>query len=273
MIITDKSPQEQWTCDEQHALDKWEAIEWARRICDRSDVIYLDTETTGLNDPYPVEIAILSRHGSPLLNTLVKPPVPVEPGAEAVHGITPQMLEDAPTFADIYLQLAEILYQKQVIIYNMAFDCKVLENACKFYDLPQLNYRTACAMRYYAQYFGDWNDYYGNYKWQKLPNAGHRAKDDAFACRELVRRMAIAPYCEVEYSRMFPPVQLFCEWKEFAKLELSWRDKNGWYSIKSFRALKFYLPKFWWKHNQSTIYSTKVEQYSDIDKEVDDIPW
>lgn len=251
-MLTAKQTETEWTCNKQHAIDKWEAIEWARKICDRTNVVYLDTETTGLNNAYPVEIAVLSRHGSPLINTLVKPPVPVEPGAQRIHGITPEMLENAPTFPEIYPELQKVLCNRHVIIYNSSFDKGVIDNCCLYYDLPQLNYRRSCAMRYYAQYFGEWNEYYGNYKWQKLPNAGHRAKHDAFACRELVRSMAIAPYCEVEYSRMFPPVQLFCEWKEVAKLEFKWKKPDSFHYSLNSRAIKFYLPKFSWKHEQTT---------------------
>lgn len=244
MVTTDKPTFEQWTCDQEQALDKWEAIEWARKICDRTDVVYLDTETTGLNNAYPVEIAVISHHGSPLINTLVKPPVLCEPGVQRIHGITSEMLEDAPILPEIYPQLQKVLCDRHVVIYNATFDNRVLDNCCLYYDLPKLNYRFSCAMRWYADYCGVWNDYYGNYKWQKLPNAGHRASYDAFACRELVKKMAIAPYCEVEYNKMFPPVQLFCEWNEVAKLELSWKKPNDYHYSLNRRVIKLYLPKF-----------------------------
>lgn len=246
-MLATKQPDIEWTCDEQHALDKWQAIEWARKILDRKNVVYLDTETTGLHGAYLVEIAVLSRHGSPLLNTLVKPPMPCEPGAERVHGITKEMLQNAPTFPEIYLQLQKILFDKHVVIYNAPFDRGILDNCCLYYDLPAFHLRTSCAMRYYAQYFGEWNSYYGNYKWQKLPDGGHRALADARASRRLVQEMAAAPSCSVKYDRMFPPVQLMCEWKEFAKVELSLKDKDGWYSLKNHRSFKLYFPKFWWK--------------------------
>lgn len=241
--------QETWTCNEQHALDKWESIEWARRICDRTNVVYLDTETTGLHGAYLVEIAVLSSHGSSLLNTLVKPPVPVEAGAERVHGITAEMLENAPTFPEIYLQLQKILSDRRVIIYNASFDCGILRNCCDYYQLPHIKFMPQCAMECYAQYFGEWSSYWGNYKWQKLPGGGHRARTDARACHKLVKRMAIAPSCEVKYERMFPPRQLFCEWKEVAKIQIGWKDKNNWYSLDNSRTFKIRLPKLRWKHD------------------------
>lgn len=252
---------QQWTCNEQHAIDKWEAIKWAREICDRTDVVYLDTETTGLHDAYPVEIAVLSRHGSPLLNTLVKPPVPCEEGAARVHGITDFMLEDAPTFPEIYPLLEKILSDRTVIIYNAAFDCGILRNCCNYYSLPQLKFMPQCAMEWYAQYVGNWHRYYGNYKWQKLPQAGHRAAGDAWACREVVKKMALPPYCHVEYSRMFPPVQLFCEWREMAKVEFSWKCLSDRYYADS-KKFSFSFPVFKWQRQKP--YTSKTQTGDDI---------
>lgn len=222
---------EEWTCNEQHALDKWEAFQWARKIYDSTDIVYLDIETTGLHNAYPVEIAVLSRHGSSVLNTLVKPPVQCEKGAERVHGITAQMLEDAPSFPDIYPKLKKILSDRTCIIYNASFDCQILRNCCKYYGLEEIKFMPQCAMEWYAQYVGQWNSYYGNYKWQKLPDAGHRAAEDAYAAREIVKQMTFPPYCEVEFNRMFPPVQLFCEWKEVAQVTFNWKTlKERYYS-------------------------------------------
>lgn len=244
--------QEEWTCNEEHALDKWEAIQWAMKIRDRSDVIYLDTETTGLHGAYLVEINIRSRHGSTIFDTLVKPPVPCEAGAERVHGITKEMLENAPTFPEIYPTLQRILLDKHVIIYNAPFDKSIIENCCLHYDLPTFNYlRVSCAMRYYAQYFGEWSDYWGNYKWQKLPGGGHRAASDTWACYQLVKDMAHPPYCEVKYTRMFPPKQLFCEWEEIACIEIKWKNQKeggSWYSLSNRHTFRIRLPKLRWKH-------------------------
>lgn len=237
----------QWECDERHAIDQWEGIEWARKICDSKNVVYLDCETTGLHGAYLVEIAVLSQHGSSLLNTLIKPPVPCEPGAERVHGITKEILEDAPTFPEIYSQLQKILSDRHVVIYNAPFDRGILENCCLYYNLPSLNYRSSCAMKYYAQYFGEWNSYYGNYKWQKLPGGGHRAAEDARACYELVRQMARSPYCTVEYVKDFPPLQIQCEWIEVASIDFRWKDLKLGYYYGGRRSLKIHLPKFSWK--------------------------
>ena len=63
--------------------------------------VFLDTETTGLDPDHDelLEIAIVDDSGEVLLDTLIKPSTnnPVWPEAEAIHGIAPEMVADAPT--------------------------------------------------------------------------------------------------------------------------------------------------------------------------------
>ena len=46
-----------------------------------------------------------------------------------------------------------------------------------------------CAMEQWAIWCGNWSEYHGNYKWQKL-GGGHRALDDCRACLALLHQMA-----------------------------------------------------------------------------------
>jgi hypothetical protein len=47
-----------------------------------------------------------------------------------------------------------------------------------------------CAMQHYASYTGTWNARYRSYRWQRLPNAGHRARGDCQATLMLLAGMA-----------------------------------------------------------------------------------
>ena len=87
-------------------------------------VLFLDTETTGLTtQDQIIEIAIVDQIGKVLLNTLVNPGrVPINPHAEAAHGITASLLRGAPSLADLWPQIRSILSGNRVVIYNAKFD-------------------------------------------------------------------------------------------------------------------------------------------------------
>lgn len=160
-----------------------------------SDFVILDTETTGLDfDDEPIEIAVLSSTGQPLFDARVHPVCPVSTGAYDVHGIGDVSLAHAPAFSAVYDALRAALADHLVLVYNSAFDARILDRACELYSLPSLVSRLWLdVMEPYAWYCGDWSDYRGSYKWQRLPNysgRSHSALGDCFSALELLRQMA-----------------------------------------------------------------------------------
>ncbi len=95
----------------------------------------LDTETTGLDDNAEiVEIAIIDNYGEAALNTLIKPTQPIPDKATAIHGITDDMVADAPTWVDIYPTLSELVWDADVFIYNAAFDTRLWQQTSLHYS-------------------------------------------------------------------------------------------------------------------------------------------
>lgn len=185
--------------------DKLEAAKWARVLLKEGFVV-LDTETTGLNkgrDDEPVQIAIIDQAGTVMLDTLLKPSFPIPADATRIHGITDEMVKDAPTFADIQERFIEAIRGKRVVIYNASYDQAIIVNATKPADPFWVHASgTTCAMAMYAQFYGEWNDYRGSYKWQSLVNAcsqqgievgpvpAHSALGDCLRTLALIRKMA-----------------------------------------------------------------------------------
>lgn len=179
--------------------DRREASEWANGVLNDKRAVILDTETTGLEGEI-IEIAIIDITGKVLLNTLINPTVYpgqdpiIPPDASAIHGITDEMIKTAPSFQEVYLEIKKIFKSaNRVIIYNEEFDRCRLRSDCEENNLPRLEYESECAMLWYAQWYGDWNDYYKSYRWQKLYGGGHRALDDCLACLERIKYMASKP--------------------------------------------------------------------------------
>jgi len=67
-----------------------------------TDILVLDTETTGLGDHAEIiEIGIINGSGETVMNTLVKPNTAVPATATAIHGITDDDLLNAPSFTEV----------------------------------------------------------------------------------------------------------------------------------------------------------------------------
>ncbi len=178
---------------------------WARWMLYQPDLVILDTETTGLDGwSEAVSIAAVDREGNPLLNTRVKPTCSIPGEATDIHGIMNRDVADAPTFLDLYPQI-KALFQRQVVIYNASYDTGILHRCCAVWGLPPMPVEVShCAMLAYAAYYGDWSDYFGSFKWQKLSVAAgrygyeYRAHDalcDCLATLQVMRGMAgLLPY-------------------------------------------------------------------------------
>lgn len=100
----------------------------------------LDTETTGLGDDDEIiEIALINQDGEAVLNTLIKPTQPIPAEATAIHGITDEMVADAPTWAEIEYKLSRLVWEKYVFIYNSQFDFRLWKQTSKKYSKVKYN--------------------------------------------------------------------------------------------------------------------------------------
>lgn len=91
--------------------------------------IFLDTETTGL---YPAQgHRIIEIAGVEVINrqltknhfhVYLNPEREIDPGAQEVHGITLEFLQDKPLFADIVDELLDFVAGSELVIHNAPFD-------------------------------------------------------------------------------------------------------------------------------------------------------
>lgn len=136
--------------------------------------VVLDTETTGLNeDAQIVQLAIISDTGNTLIDTLVKPTCHIPPSASIIHGITDEMVQDAPPWGNVTTQLMDAIKDRPIVIYNAEYDTRLLIQTYEAHRImaEKVTFQAVCAMMGYAEHNGDWNDYYNNYRWVKLDHA------------------------------------------------------------------------------------------------------
>jgi DNA polymerase III epsilon subunit-like protein len=192
------------------------AIEWAQRIVADPSVVFLDLETTGkAKDSHIVDVGIVDLSGAVLMDQLVRPDVSIPDEAAAVHGITNELVIDAPDWVLLASDVRALIDERTVCIFNADYDTAVLTNnlarAGITYAVPG-----ECAMLAFAQFMGV-PGFKGQWKWHRLDVAaahfgikpgGHRALADAEATRQVVLAMARSGVSPPELSIREQAVQV-----------------------------------------------------------------
>lgn len=174
-----------------YSFDRNTAAQWAADLMQRVDWVILDTETTGMDlTAEVIQVGVLSPAGQVLLDVLVRPQGKIDPAAQATQGITDRTVASAPSFPQVYELLVEILRNRLVVIYNADFDRRMLFQCAGRHKVQYEAMTTRCAMLQYARWYGEWNPYRGDYKWQRLPSGDHSSIGDCRAVLALIRQMA-----------------------------------------------------------------------------------
>lgn len=170
------------------------------------DWVTLDTETTGISKQAEVvELSVCDGlTGNLLVDTLVKPLGEIEPKAEEVHGISRDMLEDAPDWSQAVEMMTPHIKDKTVVIYNAPFDIRIMLQSSAMLGQEVDGYygckQYYCAMREYARRARIYNHLWGgnrNFKLSRacelegvtVPDNLHRAKADAILTQQLVQKI------------------------------------------------------------------------------------
>ena len=186
---------------------------WSRGIY---NTVILDTETTGKNkndDDEIIEVAVIDLEGQTLMNTLVRPTIPIPADATEKNHITDEMVRNAPTFSQIWPGLRALLCLYRVVVYNAAFDMRLIRRLAGEAMHTCSGVRADCAMIAYATYRHEEDQARGGHKWHKLGAAceyfgvqitgnAHRALADCLMTLGVIRGMREACEQAEEYEWM-----------------------------------------------------------------------
>ncbi len=131
-------------------------------------IAIIDFETTGLyaGEDEILQVSIIDENYNILFNKYCKPRKTTSwDEAQRVHGITPEMVENEKPFEDYVSIVRDVLESAtNIIAYNVSFESDFLL-AYNIYIEPE---KWIDPMLMFAKIYGEYNEYYGNYKWQTL---------------------------------------------------------------------------------------------------------
>ncbi|WP_418622052.1 exonuclease domain-containing protein [Ruminococcus sp.] len=163
----------------------------------KNKYIVLDTETTGLNatEDELLQVSIIDNEGTVLFDSYIRPTQHTEwAEAERVNHITPEMVADAPTIAEVMPEINDILKRYDKIVgYNVRFDADFLKNnGAEFAD----NTNFVDSMKIFSLYFSADNKrcklteaaHYFCYDWSEHKEA-HNSLGDCFATLYVYKKL------------------------------------------------------------------------------------
>lgn len=186
--------------------DREKSIEWAKTILSEDNWCIVDSETTGLGKlSQIVQLGAISSDGEQW-QSLVKPTIAIDEKATEVHGISEEHVKNALYIDRVFLDLWRFVKDRSLIFYNAEFDLKLFRQSLRARGI-QIAFPTSdarkcriftnggsihCAMKQYSRYVGEWNEQYGEYKYQPLPDSKHSALEDCRATLQVIKKMAEA---------------------------------------------------------------------------------
>ncbi|WP_394622373.1 exonuclease domain-containing protein (plasmid) [Lentzea sp. JNUCC 0626] len=163
------------------------AVNFARAMLEPGCAVILDTETTDLHGAI-CEIAVIDAcTGRTLLNTLVNPGVPIEPGAHAVHGITDSEVTapGVPTWPTVYKRLLRATAGRIVLAYNASYDRNVITLDCERHGMRRSR---LTKVEHWADVMVPRSEHAHSRRWLRN-GGGHRALGDVQLTRQHLLRM------------------------------------------------------------------------------------
>ncbi len=158
--------------------------------------IYFDTETTGTraDKDYIIEIAAYDPQNDRTFVSLAKPGIPIPAEATAIHGITNEMVADAPIFKEVALAFIEFCGPNAVLIAHNgdAFDKPFLEKEFARHGIPLPKWPSIDTLKWSRKYRPDLPRHALQHLREvyKIPaNQAHRALDDVIVLHKVFSQM------------------------------------------------------------------------------------
>lgn len=166
---------------------------------EKQKFICIDCETTGLDVQQDriIEVAVMCFDGNQVyaqMETLVDPECEIPETSIAIHHITPDMVKDKPTIAQVLPEILQLIGNHIIVGHGVGFDIDILAIAAERYGIPckirqNLYLDTLRMARLYGE--SPINSLEHLRKHFNIPLEGaHRAMSDVIVNREVFKRLA-----------------------------------------------------------------------------------
>lgn len=146
-----------------------------------------------------------------------------------IHGITPEMVENAPTFEQCWDEIRPYLENKLIVAHNAMFDIGALCATLDYYNIPYPPFRYLCTVKLSQAAYPE----LPSHKLNNLCDAldvkfsHHQAYDDAYACAEVLLNIEddcnvstlkeIEDFFDVDSGRVYPGCRVSFKKKKAVK--------------------------------------------------------
>ncbi|PWW06273.1 DNA polymerase III epsilon subunit family exonuclease [Paenibacillus cellulosilyticus] len=158
------------------------------------DFIAIDFETANSNRSSACSIGLVEVQGGKIVNKihwLINPLQPFDAVNIGIHGITPAMVRDMPSFVELWPRIREKIEGKPIVAHNASFDMSVLRYCLDngYIEYPNLEYY--CTYQLSKRLTPDLPSYRLNdlAEINNIPLNHHNALDDANACALLLMKL------------------------------------------------------------------------------------
>jgi DNA polymerase-3 subunit epsilon len=132
-------------------------IEWAKEMLAQDECLVVSIAIASDNKPEIIEVAVIDSIGNVLLNTLVRPTMPIPSEATARYGITDKDMDVAPAFPEVYGHLMSLVSKRMVIAYNAKETEQALQYTTELYQLNKIDVYWQSALEAFAAFYGEWS--------------------------------------------------------------------------------------------------------------------
>ena len=126
--------------------------------------------------------------------SLIKPETTFHYRNIEIHGIHPEDVVDAPSFVEVWQEIAQYFQENRLIVaHNAAFDNRVLSGCLAYYGLPEAHFLSLCTVRTSRKLYKSLPNHKLNTvsAYLDIPlDQHHHALDDSLACANILLKQA-----------------------------------------------------------------------------------